>query len=33
VDAYLNAGGALDEACEGCHKRFWYPNAPTPPGL
>lgn len=33
VDAYLEAGGALDEACEGCHKRFWYPNAPTPPGL
>ncbi len=33
VDAYLEAGGALDEACEGCHKRFWYPNSPTPPGL
>ena len=32
VEALLNAGGHLDEACEGCHKRFWYPNSPTPPG-
>jgi hypothetical protein len=32
VDAYLEAGGALDEACEGCHRRFWYPNSPLPPG-
>jgi Cytochrome C' len=33
VDAYLQAGGALDEACEACHTKFWYPNAPKPPGL
>jgi hypothetical protein len=32
ADALLEAGGHLDEACEGCHKRFWYPNSPTPPG-
>lgn len=25
VDQYLEAGGALDEACEACHRRFWYP--------
>lgn len=31
VDALLEAGGNLDEACEACHKRFWYPNAATPP--
>jgi hypothetical protein len=31
VDALLEAGGALDEACEACHKRFWYPNAPAVP--
>lgn len=29
----LEVGGALDEACEQCHVRFWYPNAPKPPGL
>jgi hypothetical protein len=26
ADALLNAGGDLDEACENCHSRFWYPN-------
>ena len=31
VDAFVDAGGAIDEACEQCHKRFWYPDAPTPP--
>lgn len=30
-DAFLEAGAVLDEACEGCHRRFWYPNAPSPP--
>ena len=30
-DAVLEAGGAVDEACEACHKHFWYPGAPTPP--
>jgi len=31
-DAFLEAGGVLDEACEGCHRKFWYPNSPLPPG-
>jgi hypothetical protein len=31
-EALLEAGGGLDEACEQCHRRFWYPNAPLPPG-
>jgi len=31
-DAMLEAGGALDEACEQCHVKFWYPNSPQPPG-
>ena len=33
VDAYQTAGGTLDEVCESCHKRYWYPDAPKPPGL
>jgi hypothetical protein len=33
VDQYLDAGSALQEACEGCHRRFWYPNSASPPGL
>lgn len=32
ANALLEAGGDLDEACENCHKRYWYPNSPTPPG-
>lgn len=28
-DALLEAGGKIDEACEACHKVFWYPGAPT----
>jgi len=31
VDAFQEAGGSIDEACEQCHKRFWYPDAPTTP--
>ena len=31
-DAFLEAGGVLDEACEDCHRKFWYPNSPLPPG-
>ncbi len=31
VDAFTEAGGAIDEACEQCHKRFWYPEPPTTP--
>ena len=30
VDAFLEAGGAIDEACEACHKKFWYPGGGTP---
>jgi hypothetical protein len=33
TELFLEAGGELDEACEACHMRFWYPNAPRPPGL
>jgi len=30
VDAITEAGGELDEACEACHKVFWYPDQPNP---
>lgn len=30
VDGFVEAGGAIDEACEACHKQFWYPDAPKP---
>ena len=26
VDAFLQAGGDLDTACEACHTKYWYPN-------
>jgi hypothetical protein len=32
IDAFLEAGGDLDEACETCHRRFWYPKSPQLPG-
>ena len=32
TNAMLDTGGALDEACEQCHRKFWYPNSPLPPG-
>jgi hypothetical protein len=28
--ALLNAGAALDEVCEGCHLKFWYPGQKIP---
>jgi cytochrome c556 len=41
-DALLDSGFGIDEACESCHVRYWYPNeaqnqeqyrqAPPPPG-
>jgi hypothetical protein len=31
VDAYLEAGGTIDEACEACHTKYWYPGGGTPP--
>lgn len=30
--AMLEHGGVLDETCENCHRKFWYPNSPLPPG-
>lgn len=33
TEEFLQAGGDLDEACEACHKRFWYPAAPGPQQL
>jgi hypothetical protein len=27
----MEAGAKIDEACEACHLRFWYPNSPRPP--
>ena len=26
VDALTDAGGAMYETCDACHKQFWYPN-------
>jgi hypothetical protein len=26
----MQAGGNMEEACEGCHQSFWYPNANSP---
>jgi hypothetical protein len=31
VDAFLESGGIIDEACEQCHKKFWYPQGGAPP--
>jgi hypothetical protein len=31
--ALLNAGGGLDEACENCHRKYWYPDNPSAPAL
>lgn len=30
VDALLNAGDALNVACENCHIRYWYPEPSSP---
>ena len=30
VDAFLDAGGTIDEACEACHLKYWYPNQGIP---
>jgi hypothetical protein len=31
INAYLEVGGEIDEACEQCHLKFWYPGATPPP--
>jgi hypothetical protein len=31
VAAFTDVGGKLDEVCESCHKRFWYPESGAPP--
>jgi len=28
--ALFSVGGDIDQACEGCHVTFWYPNSPRP---
>jgi hypothetical protein len=33
VDAITQLGGTLDEVCETCHRAFWYPDDPVPPGM
>lgn len=30
ADALTDAGGEIDEACEACHKTYWYPDALAP---
>lgn len=30
TEALLDVGGRMQEACEGCHQTFWYPNAGAP---
>lgn len=27
IDALIDKGGKIDEACEACHKEYWYPPA------
>lgn len=31
IDGMLEQGGVLDETCETCHRKYWYPNSPLPP--
>ena len=30
TDAILEAGATMDEVCEGCHLKFWYPGQKIP---
>ena len=30
VDALTEIGAAIDQACEACHRHFWYPDTATP---
>lgn len=31
LDAFLEAGGRIDAACEACHAAYWYPRNPPRP--
>jgi hypothetical protein len=31
ADGLLDAGEGIDQACEACHQKYWYPNSPPPP--
>jgi cytochrome c556 len=31
VAGLLEAGSRIQQACENCHVKFWYPNAQKPP--
>ena len=31
AEGLLDAGSDIQVACENCHARYWYPNAPPPP--
>jgi hypothetical protein len=33
ADALLDAGEIIDQACEACHQKYWYPNSPPPPPI
>jgi cytochrome c556 len=30
IDALTDKGGRIDEACEACHKEYWYPPTASP---
>jgi hypothetical protein len=29
IDALTETGGKIDEACEACHLKYWYPGPPS----
>jgi hypothetical protein len=31
VEGLSDVGGPIDEACESCHMKYWYPNSAPPP--
>jgi len=30
AESLVEAGDAMDKACENCHLKYWYPNSPRP---
>lgn len=30
LDKFIEAGGRIDQACEGCHRQYWYPHEKRP---